>query len=227
MTGVPGSGGRVADVDPDLAVQLIRRHLLGSGEEITAVRPDGGYVFVQAGRTSFDVEDATERFGLAGVPWVRGLWTVEPGLNIAGGRRLHGFLVPVSGAPVFLEDAAALADLGAHLVDRSEPLDPWVFADLLAQFQPVQATPKIVVDDPERLRARLRGAPLPPLEPPVLDRTPAGGIRFEFTSALLGSAKYGYNGYGLLRWAVAVPPGGPASWTSKAIAEDIPIGLVR
>ena len=205
-------------------LELVQRHVLWDGEEVQRVRewPDG--LALATSFRHFAGGPEPDAWAVSREAWVRDVVVVtRDDLAVEGQPERFGFLVLGSGDDVFLNDPAAVAELGGRLADGMEPAG---YAELLVQFHPYSSAVRGVVTSPGELRLRFGRDHLPDAEPPRVRRTSAG-LDLTFSSY----ARYrGIGGSALLdvlEWTVEVPAGEPARWSTRPVAEGLrldPVG---
>lgn len=207
---------------------LLRRFVLWADEEIEQVEeePDGLAVGT-TGLRHFVGGSEVDDWRIGRADWVADvLVAVRDDIVVSGQPERFAFVVPVEGEVVHLNDPAALAALGAHLPQR---LAPAAYAEVLVAFHRYSSALATVLHETDDLR-RLAGRPdLPAVEPLRMDSS-ADGVRLTFTAAERYRRPFTGTLVDLSEWRVEVPPGSPAQWVIRPVAEglrlDSPAGLV-
>ena len=197
-------------------VELIARHVLQDGEQVTRVKnwPDGVAVTTSALR-HFVAGSEQAAWTISREPWVDDVVVAErDDLIVEGQPQRFGFLLVDDGSDIYLNDPAAVSELGRRL---SDGLDPSGYAEMLVAFHPYTSAYRAVLTEPDELRRVLGQPDLPDIDPIRLQQAP-DGLRLTFSSfaqyRLAGSQEL----VDLLAWTVDVPTGEPARWTSRPTA---------
>ena len=137
----------------DVLLDVLRRHVLVPGEQIEQIKewPGEVAVAVTTNQRYFRVT--------AGQPNARGAGSLGRGVVIAtrgdieyeGLPETDGVLVLADGASVYLDDPAAVAELGRRL---GLDLDPAAFAEILVQWHPWTTAATAVMLEPDQVRGR-------------------------------------------------------------------------
>lgn len=208
-------------IDTVTMLDLLRTHLLWEDETVGDVTewPDGWRVRTSA--REYTIGPETE-WRIVAEPWVEELlMAVREDIRIIGGgaRSTDGLLRLTDGSTVYLNDAAAVAELGRRLLDG---MDPVAYAEILVEFHPWTAARRAPLVDPQDLRRRYDRQDLPLVAVPALVLT-SGGAELVFSS--YRQYALGLGGELLLdivEWRVVVPADGPATWTNRTTIEGLP-----
>lgn len=194
-------------------VELIAEHVLQQGEQVARVKnwPDGVAVTTTVLRHLVaGSEQAPWR--ISREPWVDDVVIAErDDLVVEGQPQRFGFLLLDDGADVYLNDPAAVSELGRRLTDGMDPLG---YAEILVAFHPYTSAHCTVLTGSDELRRVLGRPDLPDVDPVRLQEAP-DGVRLTFSSL----ARYRLVGpqelLDVLAWTVDVPAGEPARWNSR------------
>ncbi len=194
-------------------VELIERHVLQDGERLVRVKnwPDGVAVTTTAQRHLVAGSEQAA-WTISREPWADDIVIAErDDLIIEGQPQRFGFLLLRDGTDIYLNDPAAVSELGRRLADG---MDPAGYAEILVAFHPYTSADRAVLTEPDELRRALGQPDLPDVEPIRLRET-SDGVRLTFSSF----ARYRLVGpqelLDLLAWTVDVPAGEPARWSSR------------
>ena len=194
-------------------VELIARHVLQEGEQVVRVKnwPDGVAVTTTVLRHLVAGSEQAA-WTISREPWVDDVVIAErDDLIVEGQPQRFGFLLLDDGTDIYLNDPAAVSELGRRLPDE---MDPSGYAEILVAFHPHTSAHCAVLTESDELRRDLGRPDLPDVDPIRLQQAP-DGVRLTFSSF----ARYRLVGpqelLDLLAWTVDVPAGEPARWTSR------------
>lgn len=194
-------------------VELIERHVLQEGEQVSGVKnwPDGVAVATTVLRHLVAGSEQAA-WTISREPWVDDVVIAErDDLIVEGRSQRFGFLLLDDDADIYLNDPAAVSELGRRLTDG---MDPSGYAEILVAFHPYTSAYCAVLTESDELRRVLGRPDLPDVDAIRLQRTP-DGVRLTFSSfaryRLVGAQEL----LDLLAWTVDVPTGEPARWTSR------------
>ncbi|MET7425255.1 hypothetical protein [Dactylosporangium sp. NPDC005555] len=214
-------------ISADRLVEFARRHVLRDDETIEWMKAVGD------GTDTPVVDLSTAERGLS-VEVVRGLLQAERASFVAavvavtrededfdGPAPREYLLMRHDGTAVRLADAGAVAALGERVL--SGDLPPAAYAELLVHGQWRGSWPKEVVGDPVAWRRRYpAGAPLPDVEP-LSVRLAGGTMTLTFAATQQVADLSGRFALYVSVWSVSVPPGAPATWQMRTVAESVPV----
>lgn len=204
-------------LDRDVAADLLRRHVLWPGEGIESASD----AVVATALRRFAVAAEREDWLVGAETWVADvIVATRTDLLVHGQPERFGFLLLADGGEVYVNDADALAALGARLPDG---LDPVAYAELLVQFHPYSSAVRTVLVGADDLRQQHDRAGLPAVTPFRTDATD-GEVRLTFTSSIRYRRPLIGTLVDLADWTVTVPAAGPARWMSRLTAQGIPVG---
>lgn len=202
-------------------VDLLKRHVLWEDEEATRVRewPDGMALATRL--RHFVAGPETTEWLIGQEDWVADVViATRDDLIVHGQPERFGFVLPVNGSAIYVNDAEQVAGLARRLPDG---LNPMALAELLVQFHPYSSAIRAILTEPDELQQRYQREDLPPNQPFRTDRVHDGMI-LTFSS----SVQYHQPIVGMLLdlvdWTVTIPTGQSASWVSHLRAERIPLG---
>ncbi|NBH02903.1 hypothetical protein [Amycolatopsis sp. SID8362] len=206
----------------EVILDLLERYVLRAGEGVERVRrwPDGVAVTTSAGRHLVAGSEAAS-WSVSREAWVADVVeAVRDDIIVNGGgnpAERHGFLLLADGRDVYVNDAAAVAELGRRLEDG---LDPTAYAEILAEFHPYTSAVSKVLSTPDQLRLLIGHEDIPDIEPPRVERT-ATGLVLTFSS--IYQYRWPVEGplLDLAAWTVRVPRGCPARWETRRVAQRI------
>jgi hypothetical protein len=194
-------------------VELIARNVLQEGEQVVRVKnwPDGVAVTTTVLRHLVAGSEQAA-WTISREPWVDDVVIAErDDLIVEGQPERFGFLLLDDGADIYLNDPAAVSELGRRLADG---MDPSGYAEILVAFHPYTSAYCAVLTESDELRRVLGRPDLPDVDPIRLQQAP-DGVRLTFSSfaryRLVGAQEL----LDLLAWTVDVPAGEPARWTSR------------
>jgi hypothetical protein len=200
-------------------VELIARHVLQEGEQVDRVKnwPDGVAVTTTVLRHLVAGSEPAA-WTISREPWVADIVIAErDDLIVEGQAQRFGFLLLDDGSEVYLNDAAAVSELGRRL---SDGMDPSGYAEILVAFHPYTSAYCSVLTEPDDLRRVLGRPDLPDVDPIRIEPAP-DGVSLTFSSF----ARYRLVGpqelLDLLAWTVDVPAGEPARWSSSPIVTGL------
>ena len=202
----------------EVILDLIRRHVLWEGEGVERVRewPDG--LALTTRFRHFVAGSEPEDWVVSREEWVDDVViATRDDLIIHGQSERFGFLLLADGGDIYINDPAAVAELGRRLADG---MDPVGYAQLLVQFHPYSSAVRAVVTEPDELRRRFGREDLPDVEPPRTRQTP-DGLTLTFSSSTQHARPIVGSLLDLMEWTVTVPPGQPAQWESRLATEGI------
>jgi len=199
-------------------VELIVRHVLQDGEQVARVKnwPDG--VAVTTTVLRHFVAGSEQAWTISREPWVDDVVIAErDDLIVEGQPQRFGFLLLDDGTDIYLNDPAAVAELGRRLPDG---MDPSGYAEILVAFHPYTSAYCAVLTEPDELRRVLGRPDLPDVDPIQVQQAPHG-LTLTFSSfaqyRLVGPQEL----IDVLAWTVDVPAGEPARWTSRPTATGL------
>jgi hypothetical protein len=194
-------------------VELITRHVLHDGEQVDRVKnwPDGVAVTTSVFR-HLVAGSEQPAWTISREPWADDVVIAErDDLIVEGQPQRFGFLLLDDGADIYLNDPAAVSELGRRLADG---MDPSGYAQILVAFHPYTSAYCAVLTESDELRRVLGRPDLPDVDPIRLQQAP-DGVRLTFSSfaryRLVGAQEL----LDLLAWTVDVPADEPARWTSR------------
>ena len=124
------------------------------------------------------------------------------------------------GSAVRLAEAGEVAALGERVL--SGDLPPAAYAELLVYGQWPGSWAKEVVDDPVAWRRSYPGAPLPDVEP-LSVRLAGGTMTLTFAATQRVGHLSGRSTLYVSEWSVSIPPGAPATWQMRTVADSVPV----
>jgi hypothetical protein len=194
-------------------VELIVRHVLQDGEQVARRKnwPDGVAVTTTVLR-HFVAGSEQAAWTISRERWVDDVVIAErDDLIVEGQPQRFGFLLLDDGTDIYLNDPAAVSELGRRLPDG---MDPSGYAEILVAFHPYTSAYCAVLTEPDELRRVLGRPDLPDVDPIQVQQAP-DGLTLTFSSfaqyRLVGPQEL----IDLLAWTVDVPSGEPARWTSR------------
>jgi hypothetical protein len=194
-------------------VELIVRHVLQDGEQVARGKnwPDGVAVTTTVLR-HFVAGSEQAAWTISRERWVDDVVIAErDDLIVEGQPQRFGFLLLDDGTDIYLNDPAAVSELGRRLPDG---MDPSGYAEILVAFHPYTSAYCAVLTEPDELRRVLGRPDLPDVDPIQVQQAP-DGLTLTFSSfaqyRLVGPQEL----IDLLAWTVDVPSGEPARWTSR------------
>lgn len=200
-------------------VELIAGHVLQEGEQVARVKnwPDGVAVTTSVLR-HFVAGSEPAAWTISREPWADDVVIAErDDLIVEGESQRFGFLLLDDATDLYLNDAAAVAELGRRLSDGMNPLG---YAEILVAFHPYTSAYRAVLTDPDELRRVLGRPDLPDVDPIRLQQA-SDGVTLTFSSF----ARYRLVGpqelLDLLAWTVDAPAGEPARWASRPIVTGL------
>jgi len=203
----------------EMILDLMKRHVLWEDEEVERVRewPDG--LALTTRLRHFVAGSDPQDWLVSREEWVDDVVVAtRDDLIIEGQEERFGFLLLADSGDVYVNDPAAVAELGRRLADG---MDPVGYAEILVQFHPYSSAVRAVLTEPDELRSRFGREDLPDVEPPRTERTP-GGLTLTFSSSIRYARTIGGSPLlDLMEWTVKVPNGEPARWESRLVAESI------
>jgi hypothetical protein len=202
----------------DTIVELMKRHVLREGEQVVRVKnwPDG--IALTTDLRHFVAGPEAPAWAISTQPGVQDVViATRDDLLVEGQPEQFGFVLLADGNVVYLNDAAAVADLGTRLTDG---LDPRAYAQILVAFHPYSSAYRAPLSEPDELRRVLGDDGLPEVEPLRLTDT-ADGVRLTFTSFVRYTRPGGAPQVDLLEWTVDAAPGQPARWKTRQTATGI------
>lgn len=200
-------------------LDLMKRHVLWDDEEVERVRewPDG--LALTTRLRHFVAGSEPDDWLVSREDWVDDVViATRDDLIIEGQPERFGFLLLSGGGDVYLNDEAAVAELGRRLADG---IDPVAYAEILVQLHPYSSAVRAVLTESDQLRRQFGQDDLPDVEPPRTERTPEG-LALTFCSScryfrLIGGSPL----LDLTEWTVTVPVGEPARWKSHLAVEGL------
>jgi hypothetical protein len=205
----------------DVLIDLLRRHVLQPGEQIERTKewPGDIAVAVTTNQRYFRVKPDTSMLASQS-PWVSGLVIATRGdLEYEGLPETDGILVLADGASVYLNDPAAVAELGRWL---ESDLDPVAFAEILVAWHPWTTAATEVIVEPDQVQRALDRSDLPTFEPPTISPID-GGLVLTFFSSMLHARDLGANTLlTVYEWTVLIPTGEPARWERRVVLDAVP-----
>jgi hypothetical protein len=202
----------------DTIVELMKRHVLRDGEQVVRVKnwPDG--LALTTDLRHFVAGPEPAAWAISAQPWVQDVViATRDDLLVEGQPEQFGFVLLADGSAVYLNDPAAVADLGTRLTDG---LDPRAYAQILVAFHPYSSAFRAALSEPDELRRVLGDSELPEVEPLRLNGTP-DGARLTFTSFARYTRPGSAPQVDLLEWTVDVPAGQPARWNTRQTATGL------
>ena len=204
----------------DVLLDLLRRHVLWPGERINAVKDWPGEVGVEVttNQRYFSV-DLDKRMLVGRAPQVTGVMIATRGdLEYEGLPEKEGILVLADGTSVYLNDPAAVAELGRWL---ESDLDPVAFAEILVAWHPWTTAATEVIAEPDQVQRALDRSDLPTFEPPTISPID-GGLVLTFFSSMLHARDLGANTLlTVYEWTVLIPTGEPARWERRTVLDAV------
>lgn len=200
-------------------LDLVKRHVLWDNEPVERVKewPDG--LALTTPLRHFVAGSEPAEWLLSREDWVADVViATRDDLVVEGTPERYGFLLLDGGGEVYLNDAAAVADLGRRL---AEGMDPIGYAQVLVQFHPYSSATRAVLTEPDEVRRRFGDSALPEVDAPRVRQEPTG-LTFTFASSIRYARSVG--GAPLLdlkSWTVEVPNGEPAHWESRFVAREL------
>jgi hypothetical protein len=210
----------VAVTSNETIVELIKRHVLQEGEQIERVKnwPDG--VAVATDLRHFVAGSEPADWSISQDPWVDDVViATRDDLLIEGQPERFGFVLPVDGAEIYLNDAGAVAELGRRLADGMQPLG---YAQILVGFHPYSSAYRAVLTEPDELRRVLAQPDLPDV-PPLQVQESAAGLTLTFSSFVRYRRPGAMPLVDLYEWTVEIPAGEPARWQSRQTVTGQPL----
>jgi hypothetical protein len=198
--------------------ELVGRHVLRAEEYLTRATswPDG--IALTTNLRHFVAGSEPADWAVSREPWVEDVViAIRDDLIVEGQPERFGFLLLKGGGEIYLNDEAAVAQLGHRLADG---MDPTGYAQIIVAFHPYSSAHRGVVTEVDGLRGALGQPDLPDVEPLQLHSSPEG-LTLTFTSFARYTRPGGFPMVDLLRWRVEVPPGEPARWSSATIAAGL------
>jgi hypothetical protein len=200
-------------------LDLLQRHVVRQGEETVRVKhwPDG--IALTTNRRHFVAGPEPADWSVSAEQWVDDVViAIRDDIIIEGEPQRFGFLLLAGGGDVYLNDSAAVAELGRRLADGMNPLG---YAEILVGFHPYSSAKRAVVLEADGLRRAFDRLDLPDVEPLQLQQD-IDGVTLTFSSyASYSRTPAGAPLLDLTEWTVAVPPGEPARWESRRTIEGI------
>lgn len=200
-------------------IDLLQRHVVRDGEETVRVKhwPDG--IALTTDLRHFVAGPEPADWSISNEQWVDDVViAIRDDIIIEGEPERFGFLLLAGGGDVYLNDRAAVAELGRRLADG---MDPVGYAEILVGFHPYSSATRAVVAEPDGLRRAFDRSDLPEVAPLHLRQDP-DGVALTFTSyARYSRTPAGAPLLDLTEWAVTVPAGEPAQWESRRTVEGI------
>jgi hypothetical protein len=205
-------------------LDLMKRYVLWQGEEVERVRewPDG--LALATPFRHFAGGPEPESWSISREEWVKDVVVVtRDDLIVEGQAERFGFLLLTVGGNVYVNDPAAVAELGRGLADGMDPLG---YAEILVQFHPYSSAVRGVFTETDELRRRLGRDEFPDVEPPRIQQT-SGGVSVRFSSFARYRPIGGSPLLDLTEWTVEVPTGEQARWQTRLFAEGVRLGPVE
>ncbi|MDG4772620.1 hypothetical protein [Solwaraspora sp. WMMD792] len=214
----------------DRVVEALRRHVFQPGEDVAKRFAEPERVTVlSTTQALYEAEPAGWRIGTAA--WVDSAVRVARDSSLENFVATYGFVFSRDGGALFLNDAAAIRELGRGL---GAGLDPLAYAELLAELYSGQRIDDPVVfsfaatagfrpgwliaDVEEFLRKH------PSVDPSLVSPPRAsqeGGVsRIDFLSHNYYLVEFGA-AIDIYRWTVTAPAGQPASWVREPVAQRL------
>jgi len=205
-------------------VDLMKRYVLRADEEVERARlwPDGLALTTSIGRHMVAGSEPGAWL-VSQEEWVDDVVIADrDDLIVCGGGNppeRHAFLLLADGGDVYVNDPAAVAELGRRLAGD---INPTAYAELLVEFHPYSSAVRKVLSRPDELRQLIGHEDVPDIEPPRVRQTQAG-LLLTFSS----TCQYRWPLEGplldLMTWTVQVPSGEPAQWKSQLVAQRLPL----
>lgn len=200
-------------------LELLERHVLRDDEQVVRVKhwPDG--VAMTTDRRHFVAGPEPADWSVSAEQWVDDVViAIRDDIIIEGEPERFGFLLLAGGGDVYLNDRAAVAELGRRIIDGMNPVG---YAEILVGFHPYSSATRAVVREPDGLRQVFDRADLPEVAPPSLRQDPEGAA-LTFTSyARYSRTPAGAPLLDLTEWTVTVPFDGAADWESRRTVEGL------
>ena len=205
-------------------VELLKRYVLQDAEQVVRIKnwPDGIALTTNLRHLVAGPEAAD--WSISAEAWVDDVViAIRDDLLVEGQPERFGFLMLADGTHVYVNDPAAVAELGRRLVNG---MDPVGYAQILVAFHPYSSAYRTVLAESDGLRRVLGQPELPDVEPIRLERTP-DGLTLMFSSFARYVPPGGLALLDLFEWRVTVPAGKPAGWSSRATATGLPLDSRR
>ena len=211
-------------MDADRVVEAVRHYVLDPSEPVQRRWDEPGSVTVQTRRFHYQIRPAT--WSIASEPWVADALRVLADSGRSDYLPTFGLLFARGADAIFLNDVAAMGELGSRL---GEGLDPIAYAELLAELhyplhqrdEPVvrPSSPGYLIRDPQKFLDQYPtlDATLP--RPPTV-RDDGGQRVIGFRSYVRYLLDYG-SAIDVYDWRVTAPHGRPATWSHEAVAQRL------
>jgi hypothetical protein len=202
----------------DAIVELLRRHVLQDGEQIMQVSEQADGLALATDRRHFVVGAQTADWTVGSETWVDDVVIATLDDPAADGEpERFGFLLLGDGGEVYLNDKAAVGNLGRRLADG---MDPTGYAEILVAFHSSGSAVRAVLDEPDALRRAAGQSELPDVEPMRLRRSMVG-LLVTFSSFARYPSPEGAPLLDVLEWTVGVPDGEAARWASRVVGTGL------
>jgi hypothetical protein len=199
-------------------VELMRRHVLDADEQVVRIKnwPDG--IALTTDLRHFVAGPEPADWSVSQESWADDVViAIRDDLIVEGEPERFGFLMLTDGSEVYLNDEAAVADLGRRLATG---MDPVAYAEILVGFHPYSSAYRGVITEPDGLHREFGQADLPDVAPPYSRRS-AAGVTLTFSSF----ARYRWPGgapmLDLSEWTVDAPTAAAATWESRLTATGL------
>jgi len=203
-------------------VDLLGRHVLWSDERIERTKewPGHGGVAVTTDQRYFVLE-LDRRLLIGQAPGIDGVVLVtREDLEVEGLPETFGLLALAGGGSVYLNDPAAVAELGRRLAGG---LDPLAFAQVLVEWHPWTSAVRYVLAGRDQLARSSGRADLPVFEPPRIRPAEDGVVLSFFSAYQYATALGGARQLDVFEWTVTVPAGESARWDRRPVLESVPL----
>jgi hypothetical protein len=209
----------------DRVFAAMRRYVLHPDEQVTERADLPDLLVVETGHARYEARPG--RWRIREQPWVEDavlVWSrLGPHVEF-----YYGLLLQGDGAELFLNDRATFARLGGLL---GAGLDPLAYAELLATFYGDDQAGAPIVDtistgalirEPEAFLTRYPAVDPALVSAPSVSRGAGDVTALDFLSYRRYLADAGPV-IDLDAWRVTAPPGAPAGWSRRPVAQRLPV----
>ncbi|HEX3816498.1 MAG TPA: hypothetical protein VHX59_26955 [Mycobacteriales bacterium] len=200
-------------------LELLQRHVTQDGEQTVRVKhwPDG--VALTTNLRHFVAGPEPADWSVSAEQWADDVViAIRDDIIIEGEPERFGFLLLAGGGDVYLNDRAAVAELGRRLADGMNPL---AYAEILVGFHPYSSATRAVVPEPDGLRRAFDRNDLPDVAALQLRQEPEGATLTFSSYARYSRTPAGAPLLDLTEWTVTVPFGEQAQWEARRTVEGI------